>query len=59
MEIKIKCTMKEFAGIIRTCGKCDCDEMCAGCVIGCICGNSCDGIENVADFEIVGDSCNG
>lgn len=59
MNIKIKCTLQEFADIIRSCGACACDEMCTGCVIRCICGNCCDGIENVADFVIVGDPCDG
>ncbi len=58
MDIKIMCTKKELARIIRTCGACACDDACIGCVIGAMCGE-CDGIEDVVDFEIVGEPCDG
>ena len=57
MDIKIKCTQQEFAQLIRECQCMSMDENCLSCIL--YPAGGCDGIENIAAFEIVEDGADG
>lgn len=57
MDIKIKCTQQEFAQLIRECQCMSMDDCCLNCIL--YPAGGCDGIENIAAFEIVEDGADG
>lgn len=51
MKVKITCTIEEYTELIRDCESSGYRDACRGCLFR---SEECNGIETIAEFEIVG-----